>query len=200
VLPDGARQLTAGLLRWSAPSPDWYPQADWDQLVGSVLYDLGDTVVLFDPQLPQDGREAFLEWLDELVAGRPVSILTTISDHRRDRDALAERYAANTERAWNFVPRGVVPKPLRGAGETPYWLPDVASLVFGDRLIGAPGGGVQLCPDSWLEDTNIDRAGLARLMRPLVELTVERLLVSHGDPVLQDGRAALAHAIREASA
>jgi hypothetical protein len=35
-------------------------------------------------------------------------------------------------------------------------------------------------------------------MRPLLELPVERLLVSHGEPVLRDGRAELAHAIRAA--
>jgi hypothetical protein len=212
VLPDGVDQLAAGLVRWTAPSPDWTPDADWDQQVGSVLYDLGDSAVLFDPLLPREGRDAFLAWLDELVAGRPVSILTTISDHRRDRDELAARYEGNSPRAWNFLPPGVTPKPLRGAGETPYWLPGAAALVFGDRLIGAgaepgdtrfaripePASTVQLCPESWLDDAAVDRAGLARLMRPLVELAVERLLVSHGEPVLHDGRAELARAIREA--
>ncbi len=79
-----------------------------------------------------------------------------------------------------------------------FWLPGVAALVFGDRLIGAPGGGVELCPESWLHNVRVDRAGLAHQMRPLLELPVERLLVSHGEPVLHDGRAALARAIREA--
>lgn len=198
MLPDGVDQLAAGLLRWTAPSPDWTPDADWDQQVGSVLYDLGETVVLFDPLLPREERDAFLAWLDGLVAARPVSILTTISDHRRDRDELAARYEGNSPRAWNFLPPGVTRKPLSGAGETPFWLPGAAALVFGDRLIGAPAGHVQLCPESWLDDTAVDRAGLARLMRPLVELPVERLLVSHGEPVPHDGRAELARAIREA--
>lgn len=44
----------------------------------------------------------------------------------------------------------------------------------------------------------VDRVGLAGLMRPLLELAIERVLVSHGEPVLGDGRAALAHAIAEA--
>jgi hypothetical protein len=69
--------------------------------------------------------------------------------------------------------------------------------VFGDRLLGDDGGGVRLCPESWLANVQVDRAGLARLMRSLLELPVERLLVSHGDPVLHDGRAELARAIRE---
>ena len=197
------RELAAGVYRWTARHPDSHPDADpggpddWGPLVGSVLYDLAEAVVLFDPLLPEEGREGFLGWLDGLVAGRPVSILTTIQWHHRDREELAERYAANTPRAWNFIPPGVAPKPLRGAGETVFWLPGVAALVFGDRLLGDDEGGVRLCPQSWLANVQVDRAGLARLMRPLLELPVERLLVSHGDPVLQDGRAELARAIRE---
>jgi hypothetical protein len=34
-------------------------------------------------------------------------------------------------------------------------------------------------------------AGLRELLRPLLELPVERVLVSHGEPVLRDGHAAL---------
>lgn len=143
-----------------------------------------------------------LAWLDLRTDGRPVSILTTIRWHRRSRDELAARYAGRGERAWNAVPAGVQPKPLRGAGETVYWLPAVRTLVFGDRLLGARDGSgrAELCPQSWLSGARVDRAGLARLMRPLIELDVERLLVSHGEPVLHDGRAALAHAIADAEA
>jgi hypothetical protein len=200
-----ATQLAPGLFRWTAPHPKWRPGAepdspdDWEQLVGSVLYDAGDVAVVIDPQLPpvQDARERLLAWLDEQVGTRPVSVLTTISHHRRDREELAARYAGRSQRAWNAVPHGVVPKPLRGAGETVYWLPEPAALVFGDRLLGDGRGGVRLCPESWLRDVRVDRAGLAHQMRPLLELASERLLVSHGEPVLHDGRAALARAIRE---
>lgn len=198
-------EIAPGLLRWTAPHPDWNPQAergsaeDWDQLVGSVLYELPDTVVLIDPLLPSDGRARFLEWLDERVAGRPVSILTTIRWHRRDRAELAERYRANTSRAWNVVPAGIEQRPLHGGGETLFWLPAVATLVAGDRLVGAHGG-LSVCPQSWLEGVRADRADLAGLMRPLLELPIERVLVSHGEPVLHDGRAALVRAIAEAEA
>jgi hypothetical protein len=165
-------------------------------MVGSVLYDTGETVASIDPLLPED-RDGLLAWLDGLVGRRPVGVLTTIRWHRRDREAIAERYAANSPRAWNAVPEGVVPKPLKGAGETVYWLPAPRALVFGDRLIGAGGGRVKVCPESWLRGVTVDRQGLARLMRPLIELPVELLLPSHGEPVLQDGRAELARALRE---
>ncbi len=164
-----------------------------------MLYEAPGAVTLFDPLLPSDEREQFLGELDAVVAGRPVSVLTTIHWHRRDRELLAARYARNTApRAWNALPTGVESKPLRGAGETLYWLPGAVALVSGDRLLGDGRGGAALCPQSWLTGVRVDRAGLAHLMRPLLELPIERLLVSHGEPVLRDGRAALARAIREA--
>jgi hypothetical protein len=197
-------QAPASLHRWLAPHPDWRPSPhdegpdDWGQLVGSVLYELEHVAVLFDPLLPREGCERFLAWLDGRLDGRDVRILTTIRWHRRDREQLAERYSRPAAAAWNAVPPGVVPRPLRGAGETLYWLPQASALVSGDRLLGDGDGGVKLCPESWLRDVAVDRRGLARLLRPLLELPLERLLVSHGEPVLHDGRAALARALRDA--
>jgi hypothetical protein len=201
-----AVEIVPGLLRWTAPHPDWAPQAvdgsseDWDQSVGSVLYEMPDVVALIDPLLPSEDRAGFLNWLDARISTRAVSILTTIRWHRRDREELAERYKSTTSRAWNAVPPGVKPRPLPGAGETMFWLPAVAALVAGDRLIGGQGGGLQLCPESWLEEVHVNRSGLAELLRPLVQLPIERVLVSHGEPVLRDGRAALVRAIAEAKA
>ena len=140
-------EIVSGLLRWSAPHPDWNPQAepgsaeDWDQNVGSVLYEMPDVVALIDPLLPSRDRREFLDWLDGRIAARPVTVLTTIRWHRRDRQELAERYKSATSRAWNVVPPGIKPRPLRGAGETTFWLPGVAALVRGNpslaRTVGA---------------------------------------------------------------
>jgi hypothetical protein len=195
-------EIAPGLFRWTAPHPAWKPDAtpgsgdDWEQMVGCVLFEAPDAIVLIDPLIPSDG-ERFLDWLDARVAGRPVSVLTTIHWHARDREMLAERYEANTTRAWNMVPRGVQPKPLRGGGETMFWLASVATLVPGDRLLGDSEGGLRVCPESWLSRVQVDRPGLAGLMEPLLELPIERVLVSHGEPVLGDGRAALARALAE---
>ena len=200
-----AVEIVHGLWRWTAPHPEWKPPGertegadDWDEMVGSVLYELPDVAVLIDPLLPREGRDEFLRWLDGRVDARPVSILTTIKWHRRDRSELAERYAGNTTSAWNAVPAGVMPKPLRGAGETLYWLPGAATLLAGDSLLGAEGGGLSVCPESWLTEVRVDRAGLARLLRSLLELPIERVLVSHGEAVLHDGRAAIARASAQA--
>jgi hypothetical protein len=202
--PGNVVEIASGLERWTAPHPEWPAQAtpgsadDWGQMVGSVLYEQPDVVSLIDPLIPSHDREGFLRWLDSRVGGRPVSILTTIRWHRRDREELAQRYRPQTRRAWNAVPPGVTPRPLRGAGETLFWLPAVATLVAGDRLVVEDGVGLRLCPQSWLEDVHVNRPGLAELLSPLLELPIERVLVSHGEPVLHDGRAALAHAIAEA--
>ena len=79
-----------------------------------------------------------------------------------------------------------------------FWLPAVAALVAGDRLMCPQDGRLQVCPESWLDRVKLDRPGLAALLRPLIELPIERVLVSHGEPVLRNGRAALARAITEA--
>jgi hypothetical protein len=198
-------EIAPGLVRWTASHPDWRPggepgsPSDWPQEVGSVLYELGEAVVLIDPLLPGDGRDQLLAWLDARIGERPVSILTTNRWHRRDREQLAERYSGRSPTAWNAVPRGVTPKPLRGAGETLYWLVDAVALVAGDRLLGDSRGGLQVCPQSWLAQVAVDRRGLALMMNGLLELPIERVLVSHGEPVLTDGRAALAHALAEAT-
>ncbi len=166
-------------------------------MVGSVLYELPAVAVLIDPLLPSEGRDDFLRSLDDRVAGRAVTILTTIRWHRRDREELARRYSSTTTRAWNWIPPGVKPWPLRGAREIMYWLPAALALVAGDSLIGAEDG-IRLCPESWLEDTRVGRAGLAARMDALLQLPIERVLVSHGEPVLRYGHRALARALAEA--
>ena len=77
-----------------------------------------------------------------------------------------------------------------------YWIPEHGALVPGDRILGDRPPGLRLCPESWLRYlpgyTQDDlRAGL----RPLLDLPVEIVLVSHGEPVLHDGRAELERAL-----
>ena len=94
-------------------------------------------------------------------------------------------------------PAGVEALPVAGFDETIYWLPGPRALVPGDRLIGDGSGGVRMCPPSWL-DYLPDAGGIAALrdaLAPLLELPVEHVLVSHGEPVVGDGRKALAAAL-----
>ncbi len=194
----GVRELTPGLWRWTAPHPAWRPGAepdsagDWDPNVGCVLMLDELSAVFFDPLLPAD-PEPFWEWCDEAVGPRPVHILTTIRFHGRSREAVAARYRGELVTSLRQLPRGVEAFRFRAAEETMFWLPAHAALVPGDLIIGDAAGGVRLCPDPWLGylNTPLNQAGLRALLRPLLDVPVERLLVSHGQPLLTGAAAAL---------
>lgn len=198
------RELRPGLYRWTARHPDAEadPQAgspaDWGPDVGSVAYEGRDALLLVDPLVPSD-RSDLQEELDELVRrhGRPVVILTTLQFHRRSREELVARYGASTSRAKKALPEGVETIQIRGAGETMVWLPEHHALIPGDRLLGGDGGGVRLCPESWLRylPSKMSQGHLRKALQPLLELPVEMVLVSHGEPVLSGGREALVRAL-----
>jgi hypothetical protein len=191
--PGGLHELRPGLYRWTARHPSWQPGArpesvdDWPQLVGCVVVDVGEHVVFVDPLVP----EALWPRLDELVAGRPVHALRTVASHRRSAKEVLERYGGTTE-----PPAGVVPVAVP-AREKEYWLPAFGALVVGDRVLGDGHGGLRLCPASWLRGgaRPVSVAELADGLRPLLELPIELVLVSHGEPVLRGGHEALGRAL-----
>lgn len=197
--------IRPGLFRWTVRHPEWRSDAmpespaDWPPEVGGVLYEAEDASVFIDPLLPSPEEPPFMRRLDRRVRERdqPVAVLTTLAFHRRSRSALVERYGATTSRAKRALPSGVESRPIRGAGETMFWLSEHRTLVAGDRIIGTAGGGLRVCPASWLSylPSGIGVAELRERLRPLLELPVENVLVSHGDPVVGDGRAALAEAL-----
>jgi hypothetical protein len=188
-----ARELAPGLWRWTAPHPAWRSGAepesvdDWAEDVGCVFADVGDVAVVIDPLVDTDEGWA---WLEERIAGRTPAVLTTIEYHGRSTREALERFGG-VERK----PSGVSAFPLEGALETVFWLPAHAALVPGDRLIGDGAGGLRMCPPSWLE---LPLAQLADRLRPLLDLPVERVLVSHGEPVTSGAREALAAALSRA--
>ncbi|TML17714.1 MAG: hypothetical protein E6G33_02305 [Actinobacteria bacterium] len=189
------QQVAPGLWRWTAPHPDWEPSkevddpADWDQNVGCIAYAAEDSLVLIDPLVGDGDHEA----LDELVeAKRDVAILTTIRWHGRSGPELAERYSASAT-----APAGVEPVEIEGAAETMFWIPEHRALVPGDRLLGDRPPGVRMCPPSWLRYLDgFTQDDLRReLQARLPSLPIEMVLVSHGEPVLHDGRAAVERAL-----
>jgi hypothetical protein len=198
------RELRPGLYRWTARHPDAEadPQlgspADWGPDVGSVAYAARDALVLVDPLVPED-RVDLQTALDDLVRRheQQVVILTTLQFHRRNREELAARYDASTSRAKKVLPEGVETVQIRGAGETMVWLPEHGALVPGDRLLGGDSGGLRLCPESWLRylPSKMTQTQLRKALRPLLDLPVEMVLVSHGKPVLSSGREALVRAL-----
>jgi hypothetical protein len=199
------QRIRPGLWRWTAGHPEWVPGAkpespsDWPRDVGCVLCEARGATLLIDPLIPSHDESDFLRRLDRriLARGVPIAVLTTIGFHRRSRAQLAARYDASVSRAKRSLPAGIESFPLRGAGETIFWLAEHKALVPGDRIIGSPEGGLRMCPESWLGylRSGVGIPQLRELLRPLLELPVERVLVSHGAPVLRDGRQALAEAL-----
>jgi len=189
-------EVAPGLWRWTAAHPDWEPSqeeddpADWDQQVGCVAYATDDALALIDPLVADGDYEA----LDGLAEGKEVAILTTLRWHGRSRAELAKRYASSTT-----APAGVEPLEISGTGETMYWIEEHRALVSGDRLLGDRPPGVRMCPPSWLRYLDgFTQEDLRRaLQAKLLDLPVEMILVSHGEPVLRDGRAALERALAE---
>jgi hypothetical protein len=174
-------------------SPD--SPADWPEIVGSVAYEAPDAFVFVDPLVPDELWPA----LEERVSahGHPVRVLTTIGFHRRSRDEVVRRFDATTSRAKASLPDGVERVTIRRAGETMVWLPGHRALIPGDRLLGDDRGGLRMCSPGWLRylKPGLSYDELREALRPLLDLPVEMVLVSHGEPVLQGGRAAIKRAL-----
>jgi hypothetical protein len=159
-----------------------------------VAYLAADALILVDPLLPAEAGAPPWAELESLAAergGRAV-VLTTIRFHGRSREAAIERFGAATE-----PPAGVTPIPIAATGETMLWVEEHRALIPGDLLLGDAAGGVRLCPESWLyylDGVKLD--DVRRELEPLLDLPVELVVVSHGEPVRSDGRAALERALR----
>jgi glyoxylase-like metal-dependent hydrolase (beta-lactamase superfamily II) len=90
------------------------------------------------------------------------------------------------------LPGGIKALPTAREGEVLYWLPQQKTLVVGDVLLGAgakphaTSEPLRLAPENWLEGATLKQ--LVKSLLPVLDLPVERVLVSHGDPVLQGGK------------
>jgi hypothetical protein len=185
-------QLAPGLHRWTAFYVDADPESpdDWVDEVGCVAYETAGGLVLIDPLVEPD-QWTELDALAEKHAGR-VAVLTTIHWHERSSAAVVERYGATTTRP----PDGIRPIEFPRFRETMFWLEEHRALVPGDRLIGDGAGGLRLPPAQWLEYLDgVTLDDLRPELRQLLDLPVEMVLASHGDPVLTDGCAAIERAL-----
>jgi glyoxylase-like metal-dependent hydrolase (beta-lactamase superfamily II) len=205
-------RIADGLWRWSTHYGEWQDE------VGCVYVESGDAVVLIDPLVPEEAAEAerFCRALDRDVerAGVPVHVLVTVFWHARSSAEIVLRYtgrlhAASRARAaierrthavtdvfrpGDALPGGVEVLASGRATEVVLWIPAHGALVPGDVLLGDGDGGLRLCPESWLP-AGVGHAELRTALAPLLDLPVERVLVSHGAPVLQNGHAALGNAL-----
>jgi hypothetical protein len=216
-------ELRPGLFRWELPHPEWTPadaeDGGWEEVVASYAADTPDGLVLIDPLAPPagtDDAERFWGWVDERSreGGSGPSVLITIFWHARSSQAVLDRSPGAS--VWSYEParelvseRTVVTHGFRDREELPggivayhagralevvLWLPPHRALVAGDVLLGGDGGA-RLCPPGWLGGGRT-YDDIRDALAPVLELPVELLLLTHGEPVLEDGHVALERALR----
>jgi hypothetical protein len=194
----GIQEIAPGLRRWTARHEEWQEQ------VGSLAVDTEDGLLLVDPIDPPHGLR------------RPAHVVLTLFFHGRDAGELrAKRVwapARSVRRLQNrgvdvtdpFEPGDELPGKIRAFdtardGEVVLWLPRFKAVAVGDVLLGAgakpraTSDALRLCPQRWVAPASLEQ--LRASLRPLLDLPVQRVLVSHGEPVLRAGKRALAAAL-----
>jgi len=194
--------LAPGLWIWRVEHPAWRPEVDWQEVVTCVCVDAGGERWLVDPLLPPDDATDF--W-GRLAERPPTVVAITLPDHLRETwgdrrtwsvDALVRRYGCRAfgPGVWDpdmgppktdvqkILPNRELPGGLlafrdpRGWNETPLWLPEQRTLVFGDTLTERAG-----TLRVWMSPTHEERA--LPDLRAMLELPFERVIISHGEPV-----------------
>jgi glyoxylase-like metal-dependent hydrolase (beta-lactamase superfamily II) len=190
--------IAPGLYRWTA----WH--RDWEEDVAAVAVETRDGLVVVDPIDPPPQFT------------RPAHVLVTVFWHKRaagdaaDAHVWASRRSARPLRNRGLVvtdlveeaalPGGIRAIPTARQSEVVYWLPAQKTVVVGDVLLGAgakpraTSDPLRLCPERWLGKAS--RADLRSSLRPLLDLPVQRVLPSHGKPVLRGGKRSLESLIR----
>jgi hypothetical protein len=202
-------QLTDGLWRWTARHPDWHP-GEFGAKVACFAAQAGDTTLLIDPLLPPE-PDPVLDAIDSTL-GERLAILITIPYHVRSSEELWQHYRKDAETTIHGhrasakrlkdssafheidtdteLPGGVtahrIGKPRRY--ETPLHLPSHEALVFGDA-VAEWDGRLRV----WSAD-KVD-AKVERFYRERFNPTLKPL-VTHGQPVMGGGTAALRTALK----
>jgi glyoxylase-like metal-dependent hydrolase (beta-lactamase superfamily II) len=192
-------EIAPGLRRWTAF------HEDWEEQVGSLALDTDDGLVLIDPIDPPRGLR------------RPEHVLLTVFWHGRSTGDLPAKHVWAPSRsvrrlrnrgveatdpfgAKDELPGGIRAIETARDGEVVFWLPKQRAVAVGDALLGAgakpraTADPLRLCPARWLGNASLD--DLRASLQPLLGLPVQRVLVSHGEPVLRGGKRALADVLR----
>ncbi len=197
------QEVLPGVFHWRAVHPQIHSEVS--------SYWLEDSGVVFDPLTPPGG----LEWFASR-SHPPRAVVLSNRHHYRHAGLFAERFGCpvlcnvaglheftHGEAVEGFAIGAALPGPAvaleMGAicpDDTVLQLPAHAALVLADGVVrgGAPGSGGPLgfVPDSLMDDPPATRRGLlASCQRLLDEVPFRHLLLAHGGPVLDEGRALL---------
>jgi glyoxylase-like metal-dependent hydrolase (beta-lactamase superfamily II) len=191
------REVRTGVWHWEARHPEWNERQWWGPLVSSYAIDDGARLVLFDPLAPPAE-------IEQLADERETAIVLTCPWHRRDAQALANRYGASLYvpppdegdpspvdgtvfREGDRLPIGVGVFPGMEPNDLVLWVESHRALVAGDTLQDR-GDGLQFLGElanNVPEDVDTER--ILEGMQPLLALPVEVVLLTHGAPA--DGAA-----------
>lgn len=192
-------QIAPGLWHWTARHPHI------GQPVSS--YYLEDVGVLIDPVYPPKGRDWFAQRRSE-----PRHIVLSNRHHDRDSWRLREDFGCEVHCIANGLhelegrgpvtpfqfgdelPGGIDVREVDAIcpDETALHIPAHAALVCADGVVRWPGvDGLSFVPDWLMDEPEQTKAGLRDAYRSLLDLDFDRLLLAHGEPVTDGGRAAL---------
>jgi hypothetical protein len=192
-------EIAPGIWHWSAPHPG----------IGIRVhsYYLSAERVLVDPIAPAEG----LDWF--ATNGPPTDILLTNRHHYRSSDDFVERFGvavrcvrqgmhefSRGEPVEPFdvgdeLPGGVVAHEVGAIcpDETALFIPARRALAVADGVVRwEEGGTLGFVPDYLMDQPEQTKAGLRDAYRRLSELDFDHLLLAHGNPLVGNGRAALA--------
>jgi hypothetical protein len=210
-------KLADGLWRWTARHPEWHP-GEFGREVACFALETGDDAILIDPLLPPDA-EPVLDLIESILESR-LSILITVPYHVRSSEEIRRRFKSKAETTiWGHpacakrlddasgfrelepgadLPAGVtahhIGKPRRH--EMPLHLPSHKALAFGDAVAEVDGRLVVWATSK--VDKKVERFHRERFnptLEPLLELGFDRVLVTHGEPVMKKGRQGLRAAL-----
>ncbi len=191
----GMEDILPGLWIWKARHPFWNEGDDYPQIVVSTFVESRGETIVIDPLSPSLDNIGL--W-DKLDSNPPTIAVATMPDHIRDIDLFVHRYrtkafgplflfkdqVTNSEISppvWQEVlPGGLMPLyDARGRAETPLYLPDHRTIVFGDALTER-GGELRVWDSPWHKKWEIPA------LRDMLRLPFERVIVSHFEskPVL----------------
>jgi glyoxylase-like metal-dependent hydrolase (beta-lactamase superfamily II) len=198
------REVRAGVWHWEARHPEWNERQWWGPSVSSYAIDDGARLLLFDPlALPAE--------IEPLAVERETAIVLTCPWHRRDAEALANRYGAplyvpppdegdpspvdgTVFSEGDRLPVGVEAFPGMEPNDLVLWVESHRALVAGDTLQDR-GHGLQFLgdlPNNVPAEGGVATERILDGLQPLLALPVEIVLPTHGAPA---DRATLEHAL-----
>ena len=212
-------EVVTGIWRWERRPRGLRP----NEFGGRTSYAVAieSELLLLDPLLDGDDDPA-LDMLDDLVRGR-VRILITMPYHTRSSESLWRRYRSSKALIYGhpavatrlgdasgfeavngggdvlglarFHPIGRPPR-----SQQPIEIPAVRALVFGDAIVETGRGELRVWEDP-LESKDRRRWWKTRYLptlQRLADLDIDHVLVTHGQPSIGDGKAAVQRALERA--